>query len=242
MYEKVTDTPFFAKVQLTDENWILDLFNLRTLKQRETLWYQGERADTLCVIQNGQFTKSFDSESRSVVLSYHKAGDIMGEAEVKHSLRTRYVTTTATTDARVWLLTRPNLDKLLDRHPEVYQQLFDAIGNRFIRAGRKINYLSFMDAFQRISQLLVDHLSDNEGSDEWQITQQEIGHIVNLNRESVARVLNHLQSQNVIRVGRGKVNLISPDNLRKIASRSNSELTYQPFFQGNFTSDDTEVL
>ncbi|MCY0887619.1 MAG: Crp/Fnr family transcriptional regulator [Alicyclobacillaceae bacterium] len=245
MYEKVTDTPFFSGIEIFDEPFISKQFNHKKLAANEILWHQGEPAASMCIIQHGQFTKSFDTESRSVVLSYHKAGDIMGEAEVMHSLRRRYVTTKAITDASLWLIQRKNLDELLSRHSQIYQRLFDAIGSRFIRAGRKINYLSFMDAHGRVSQLLVDYITDTQHLErvpDWNVTQQEIAHMVGLNRESVARVLSDLQTQGAILNRRGRINLISPAKLRQIASQSNRELINQPFFQGKITTEERELL
>lgn len=245
MYEKVTDTPFFEGIPITNESLILKQFNHKKLAPHEILWHQGQAADSMCIIQSGKFAKSFDTESSSIVLSYHQDGDIMGEAEVMHSLKQRYVTTTAISHGCVWLIPRKNLDELLNRYQQIYQRLFDAIGNRFIRAGRKINYLSFMDSRARVVQLLVDYISDNAKDEtvlDWHVTQQEVAYMVGLNRESVARSLADLQTKGAIQIGRGRINLISPAKLRKIASQSNRELISQPFFQGNITTEERELL
>lgn len=220
MYTDVTETPVFSSIEDLDRNFILPLFIFRTLTKGQVLFYQNEPANSLCIVAFGELVKSFEAETRSLVLSHHGPGDLIGEAEVMHNRRVRYVNTTAAADTGIWQIERTRLETLLARYPSLYQEMFNAIGERFLRAGKKITYLAFLDARMRVIQLLIDHFRSHQpstSSNDWRITQQEIGDLVGLNRESVARALSDLVEHGVVQLGRGRIVVSSLQKLRKLA-------------------------
>ncbi len=219
-YTQVTDTPLFQDISSLATEFVRSSFRIQKLSKGEVLYYQGDLADSMCIVRSGLLVKSFESGHRTFHLSYQRPGDTIGEAEVLHSRRVRYVTTTARTDSTLWRISDRDLDQLLNMYPSLYRRLFDAVGERFIRAKRKITYLAFMDARLRIVHLLSDYVSDNPDNPRrvWKITQQEISEMVALNRESVARIIGELQSQNIIRSSRGQITIISPEQLWAITS------------------------
>lgn len=231
LYSDVTDTPLFSGLTI-DKEFVSCLFTVRRIAINEVLFQQNEIADTLGIVRSGQLSKRFESETRSFIVSYQRPGDVIGEAEAMHSRRRRFVTTIADEPSSVWLITRTRFDKLLVAYPELYQKIFDVIGDRFVRAGRKITYLALMDARTRIIQLLLNYVQDTK-STTWIVTQAQIGQLVNLNRESVARVLAELQQNNYIKLKRGRIKILNYNQLLEMVSRS-----YSDKHSTNFSLDD----
>ncbi|KPV43154.1 Crp/Fnr family transcriptional regulator [Alicyclobacillus ferrooxydans] len=218
-FEQVTDTPLFRSISSLDTEFVRSTFTTQKISKGQVLYYQGDIADSMCIVRSGLLVKSFESGHRTFHLSYQRPGDTIGEAEVLHSKRIRYVTTTARTDAAVWRISARNLDQLLSMYPTIFRRLFDAVGERFVRAKRKITYLAFMDARLRIVHLLYDYLQDHHDSTPvWQITQQEMSEMVALNRESVARIIGELQNDGVIHSSRGRIAIIDTQKLKTIAN------------------------
>lgn len=210
-------------IQCIDEEWITSLFSLVNLNKGQVLFHQGDSANSMCIVKSGELMKSFESETRSFVLSRHYPGDVIGEAEVLHWRRKRFVTTTAQQATSVWQIDHERLDKLLTKYPTLYKHLFGVIGERFVRAGRKIRYLAFMDARMRVVQLLVDYVSDHLQNHpsapvpEWRVTQQELADLLGLNRESIARVISELQSHEVLVARRGVLQIADLQRLTEMA-------------------------
>lgn len=219
-FDHVTDTPLLQGILSLDADLVRSLFTIQSLNKGQVLYYQGDRADSMCIVRSGLLVKSFESGHRTFHLSNQHPGDTIGEAEVLHSKQVRYVTTTARTDATVWRICARDLERLLNMYPLIYRRLFDAVGERFVRAKRKITYLAFMDARLRIIHLLYDYLQDHPANPTlvWKITQQEMSEMVALNRESVARVIGELQSEGIIRSSRGRIAIIDMQRLEAVAA------------------------
>lgn len=222
-FEHVTDTPLFRDISSLDTDFVRSSFVTQRLNKDQVLYYQDDVADAMCIVRSGLLVKSFESGHRTFHLSYQRPGDTIGEAEILHSQHIRYVTTTARTDAVVWRINAKNLDQLLNLYPTIYRRLFDAVGERFIRAKRKITYLAFMDARLRIVHLLYDYFYEQRQdlSPVWNITQQEMSEMVALNRESVARIISELQSEGVVHSSRGRISIIDTQKLKTIVIQSN---------------------
>lgn len=216
----VTDAALFKDIPNLDVEQISSMFYEQKLGKGQVLYYQGEAAESMCIVRTGLFVKTFESESQTFHLSYQRPGDVIGESEVLHSKQIRYVTTTARLDSVVWRIDDGPLNKLLEMYPIILRRLFDVVGERFIRAKRKITYLAFLDARMRIVHLLRDYLVDHPQDQKpqvWKITQQELGEMLALTRESVARALNELDSLGIIQASRGRLSIIDDKKLRMIA-------------------------
>lgn len=221
IYTKVTETPFFKALSVNDLNDVEQYFSIVHIEKGQILFHQGESAGTMCIIKEGELVKSFESETRSFVLSHHYPGDVLGEAEILHSRQRRFTTLKAVKKSSLWSIDSDQLNRLLLEFPVLNRHLFDIVGERFFNAGRKIEYLAFMDARTRLIHLLIDYVSDHSLlSDKiitWKITQQEMGDLVGLNRESVARVLSELQTKKILRVKRGLIHIEDLSALYQLA-------------------------
>lgn len=230
IYTKVTETPFLNALAVNDPRNVEQRFSIIHVEKGQILFHQGDSAETMCIIKEGELVKSFESETRSFVLSHHYPGDVLGEAEILHTRQRRFATLKAIKRSSLWSIDSEQLHRLLLEFPILNRRLFDIVGDRFFNASRKIAYLAFMDARTRLVHLLNDYVSDHsllcEKIITWKITQQEMGDLVGLNRESVARVLSELQTQKILRVKRGLIHIEDLSALHQLAQKT-ADNTFQ---------------
>ena len=218
-YCSVTDTPCFVNMPNLDPQWVQGLFTQIRVQQGEVVYNQGDPADKLYIVKTGILINVFDGDLRRFIVSYQRLGDVIGETEVLYPHSVRFVTLIALYDTILWGIGKDKLELLLGRYPELYRRFFAVVGDRLVRAGRKLAYLSLMDAKTRIIRLGLDALKDRRSqgntSMQWHITQQSIADHLGLTRESVARVLAELEHQGFIKTSRSTIEVLDVEAIKK---------------------------
>ena len=170
---------------------------VRTFPKNAVLIFEGDRTTSLHVVLKGAaLAVSIDEEGRQIVHDEFKEGDIFGEMSFLDG-NPRCATVMTKTATTVAIFERENIEALLCAHPQLSLRIIRGLLQKLRIATRRIEDLVFLDAYGRVSQLLI-RLADGKKSIDDRLTHQEIAERVGLSREMVSRVLKELSDSGYI--------------------------------------------
>lgn len=110
----------FRFLQGTDSSVIAPFFLCRQARAGEILWREGDPCDYVAFIIEGKVDvkKETEFEGKQVIVGVYGKGAIVGELCLLDG-SPRAVTAVALTDTDLLLLTRANLERLLELHPQL---------------------------------------------------------------------------------------------------------------------------
>lgn len=177
----------------------------RPLLKGRLICVQGQRADNLFLIDEGQVLlcrTGADDEDYSLYLL--GPGQLFGEGAL-HPECQSLVTARAITDGSAYVLPAALLPRLFQFYPELSRHIVNLLSVRLERAHRRLDVTRLADARARLLALLyamADYSGQPAGSEIWMplpLTQAELGQMIGLARETVARILGQLERDGAIR-------------------------------------------
>lgn len=124
----------------------------------------------------------------------------------------------AETDVHLILIDTKVYDKLKEKNIEIEKFTSGILNQRFsdtIWAIEKILFLSFD---KRLALFLLEQ-SELENSNELNITHMQIANNIASAREVVTRMLNYFEQENIVKLYKGKVEIVNAKKLRDIATQ-----------------------
>lgn len=166
---------------------------------------QGETCDQLYIISRGQVLLSLDQAADSNDPLYLLgAGEVFGEGSLRPERRW-LVTARAVTDGTVHVLPAVHLPRLCQYYPELTSYIIALLSGRLERAHQRVGLVKGNSGRERLLGLLcvfARHHGSEEG--EWSrlsvyLTQAELGEMVGLARETIARIFADLTEEGLVR-------------------------------------------
>lgn len=199
---------------------LVDLAPRRWLVKGQELGRQGEPCENLYIIAAGQVLLSRRGKNdESHALYLLGCGELFGEGSLRAERRW-LVDVRAVTDAQVHVLPAAHLPRLAQFYPQLTAHLLALLGARLERAHARLDLVAAESARERVLSLLhalAAYHGESDGAAVWvplTLTQAELGNMINLARETVARTLSELESEGIIRRQRRRgLWLLSPTRM-----------------------------
>lgn len=194
----------------------------RPMRQGDVLYLQGDPGDCLFVILAGEVRISANGpDGQELHLNTLSAGDVMGEIALMDG-GTRTATATATRDGRLFRIDRVDFLGLAERMPEISWQLLQLLCKRVRWTSTLLADSVFLSPEARLAKRLLAIAAATgtpaEDGYEIRLSQTELAGYLNLARQFVNRMLQSLQSDGIVRLGRGRMAIRDPDRLLKLAA------------------------
>lgn len=201
---------------------------LKKLARREIVLNAGEHEDNLCFLFEGRLQGvDFTIDGREVGLFFVEPGGFCGELSLfDRGPQPEYII--ALTSAVIVNIPMTNIRKLMQKSPEILNML----GTRLAARVRQMTYQRTLLGLPNVSQRVCCQLwslvptKDNETDEEKDSitnppTHQEIAIMLNVSRETVTRVFQKLQNQQIVkRDGSACLRVIDISALKKLANGS----------------------
>jgi CRP/FNR family cyclic AMP-dependent transcriptional regulator len=197
---------------------IADLCTPLHLSDGQTLFVKGDPGDALYGIRRGQIVITTTTTSgRQVTLNILGPGDILGEIALLDG-RPRSADATASGPAELFVIRRVDFQNLLERRYEITMKLIEILCERLRGSSDRVEEASLLAFPLRLARRLIK-LADDFG-EEILITQEELSVLTGAGRETVNRQLQKWQRSGIVRLGRGRVEIVQMDRLRQEAEEA----------------------
>lgn len=190
---------------------LLDLRPLADIARRMRIWkgmdvgIQDQACDSLYIIIDGQVLLSRrNAAGQEHALYLLGTGDLFGEGSL-HADPKWLVSARAVTDGSMYVLAAAQLPRFAQYYPQLTAHVVALLSARLERAHRRVDLISIDSARERVMGLLdvlAEYHGERRAAGVWlpvRLTQAEMGGMIGLARETVARTLSDLEEEGLIR-------------------------------------------
>jgi CRP/FNR family transcriptional regulator, cyclic AMP receptor protein len=212
--------PLFGQLAPEELERLLAYMRLVRQPARTVLFRKGDPGTHMVVVVRGRVKVCTHSEDgKELVLNLINPGEVVGEiALLDGSDRTADAVTLA--DSDLLILERRDFIPFLQRHPDACMRLFAVLCARLRKTSELLEEALFLEGSSRLAKRLV-HLAEIFGKPvpggvrvDIPLSQQQLGNMVGMSRESMNKQLKHWRHDNLIRIEDGRYVLTNLDALR----------------------------
>ena len=195
-------------------------------KQGATIFSKGDPGTCLFAVCQGTVKIGAPSaDGRDAVFSLLGEGAIFGEIALLEGCP-RTADAMAMTDCELMVIDRRDFVPLVHSNPEIVLKLLGVLCARLRRTTEQLEDVMFLDLPGRLAKTLVrlaEGAKPSAAGRKIVITQRELGQIIGMSRESTNKQLRSWERRNWIRLERGGIVVLAPDELAELADAIGSE-------------------
>jgi len=195
---------------------IRNLLVRETYSPRQSLFWEGDTADHLFALKNGQvkLTTSLP-DGRQQILRVAVAGQLLGFESL--SGRKYSYTAEAMSEVRVCKINRRDLFEVIEHNPAVSVRVIEALSQELEQAETTIRDLGLKSSTERVASFLLSQMPHCDGPNNTAsllLSRREMAEMLGLTEETVSRVMADFARRRVIENGKGCLRILNPDWLR----------------------------
>ncbi|TDF97239.1 Crp/Fnr family transcriptional regulator [Paenibacillus piri] len=216
------NVPIFQDLSASELETIAPLFVERTYKKGTILFFEADLGDEFYLIQSGVVKIYRIDYSKEIILALFREGDFFGEMSMIQKGLTRSATAETLETSTIYTLMRSEFYQFLERTPKLSLRLLEVTMERLRKANEQIYDLTFLDVRMRIikvvHRLAVEHGVMKQGQlmINMKLTHQQLANLAGTVRESVTKVLQELQEDQIISIHKKMIYVHNMEALRKL--------------------------
>ncbi|HUX10589.1 MAG TPA: Crp/Fnr family transcriptional regulator [Terriglobia bacterium] len=201
------------------------------LPKHAKLLEEGQVPEGIFVLLHGS-VKLFVSlkGGKTLILRVVQSGEVLG---LSATMSTRPAEYTAETLSSTQFLYVPRKDflGLFDRHPEICISVVEVLSHQLREAVNMIHYSSgSQPAVEKLGDLLDSWVAENGEVTERGIelklplTQEEIGQMIGVSRETVSRLLAEFEEQGILELEGSRVRVLTGHHIEELSAAKNRKI------------------
>jgi CRP/FNR family cyclic AMP-dependent transcriptional regulator len=217
----------FSGLSEVEQKHILERCAQRTVPPKTVIVSQGSGGRDMYIILAGSLKVSvLSAEGKEISFVVLRQNDYFGELSLIDGRR-RSATVAAIEKSELLVLGYAEYQQLLREHPHTATQLLTrmllTLANRLRATDELYQDSVFLDVSERLAKFLLNASVEGDGAHEglrlidFQLSQYELGTLVNASRESVNKQLKEWETQGIVSVDKGKIILLNLASLQQKA-------------------------
>ncbi|GAA4866657.1 Crp/Fnr family transcriptional regulator [Paenibacillus vulneris] len=200
------EVPLFEDFSVSELMSISPLFTERKIKKNTVLFHEGDLGNEFFIIETGVVKIYRIDYTKEVILSLLSEGDYFGEMSLIQQDMTRSATAETLANTTMYSLMRSDFIEFLEKSPKLCLKLLESTMERLRNANDQIANLTFLDVRTRtikvIARLAEEHGIVRQGGVliNMKLTHQQLANLAGTVRESVTKVLQELQEDQIITI------------------------------------------
>ncbi len=186
--------PIFGSLSDDEILKITKMTKHQNFKKGEMLIHEGDKSDTLFIINKGQVKVSkFTLNGKEQILYIMTSGDFFGELHLFNSDEANNFSAYAIEDTMICMLMKEDIDRIMEANPQIALKLLKAVTKRLAHTENLAQNLATKDPEIRIVQMILEFaekfgIKKHEGLFiPLPITREEISSYVGVTRETISR-------------------------------------------------------
>ncbi len=193
------------------------------------IFQRGDPGDSMMAVVSGRVKICTHSlEGKELILNIIKPGEVFGEISLIDG-EPRTADAIALESCQLLVLERRDFQRHLDENPRMARRLLTILCQRLRRTSTHLEESLFLEVPARLARVLL-HLSHAYGIPakagvciDVKLSQQQLGSIAGITRESVNKQLGQWQKAGWITVRNGYVTVVEPDPLAQLSGLDDRE-------------------
>lgn len=214
------DWKLLASLDDSERRAVLSVARRRRFRKGEVVFHEGDPGDTLHLIDKGHVAMRITTPLGDVAtLLVAGPGDFFGELALVSATGTRNSTVVALDEVETLALHRDWLEDLRKGHADVDRLLITMLAEEVRRMSARLVEALFVPVEKRIYRRLVDLAEiypHSEAPVVIPITQEDLASMAGTTRPTANKVVKSAEEAGLIRVARGRIEIIDTEGLRKL--------------------------
>lgn len=184
-----------------------------TFKKNDIIFKENTYVKSLPIILNG-IVRVFvinqeNTNKREVLLYYMKEGETCSSSIASGIFNDKIdIRVEAETDCEILFLPLEKFTALLNKYPDLFELLLQNYLHIFKKIIASVSALTFYPLEDRVYKLLLAK-SKLQNSSMIQTTHEELARELSSTREVITRILQQLEKNNILKLHRGKIELLT---------------------------------
>jgi len=214
-------SPLLEAIPADTRTALLAEMRRRKFARGEVLFHEGDPGDTLHVLERGHVAIRTSTPLGDVAtLALLGPGDVFGEQALLTDDARRTASAVALVAAETRSLSRERFHALRHDEPTVDQFLVEVLAAQVRRLSTHLLEALYVDAETRTLRRLAElaaTFADGDGGCVIPLTQDDLATMAGTSRPTANRVLKSVEADEIIQVGRGRVEVLDRDELERRA-------------------------
>jgi CRP-like cAMP-binding protein len=210
--------PLLDGVPAEEVREILQVARRRVFARNEVVCHRGDPADTCHLISSGRFAiRVMTPLGETATVAIRGPGEAFGEMALLVPDARRAATVAALEPGETLSIHRPDFDRIRGRHPGIDRFLWTFLVEEVRTLNERLLEALYVPVDKRVRRRLVELAQAYGGGEtaEVPLTQEVLAELVGASRPTVNQVLREEARRGTIRLARGKVVVLQPDELRR---------------------------
>ena len=202
--------PLFTSLTEADQENLASLMRRKAIRKGELLFRQGDEGTALYIIQQGRIRISVSRRTDTVALATLGQGEFLGEMALLDDLP-RSADAMALEDSQLYALNRKDFLSFLKNNENAVHAIIASLSLRLRRTDNLLAEICFLNLSVRLVNKLIE-LAEPLVADETKpqvctlkISQQELGDLLGVSRESINKELKILRSKGYVSTARSSI-------------------------------------
>ena len=211
------ESPYLTVLSPDDRSAVIGVARRRRYVRNEVLFHEGDPADTFHILDRGHVAVRTSTPLGEVaLLRVLGPGDAFGEMALMDPTP-RMATIVALDPCETLTLHRDAFDRLRRDHPDIDRLLLAAMVGEVRRLSALTLELMYVPVDKRLHRRLVDlaAIYGDGGPVTIPLTQEDLAQLTGTTRQTSNRVLRAAEASGLLRVGRGRIELLDVEGLAR---------------------------
>ncbi len=210
--------PMWDQLTEAQQRTLLESASRRSVKKGTVLHNGGADCTGLLLVCSGQLRAYILSEEgREITLYRLFEMDIclFSASCMLHSIQFD-ITVEAERDTEFWLIPTEVYKRIMEQSAPLANYTNEIMASRFSEVMWLMEQIMWKSFDQRLAAFLLEE-AELEGSNQLKLTHEIIGNHLGSAREVVTRMLRYFQSEGMVKLSRGTVELVNGEQLKRLA-------------------------
>ncbi|MBU5592271.1 Crp/Fnr family transcriptional regulator [Clostridium sp. MSJ-4] len=207
--------PIFSFLSDEELKKIISMTGHLQFKKGEALCYEGEKSDTLFIINEGKVKLSkITKEGKEQIVHILTSGDFFGELNLFNDEEEYNFSAYAISNVKICTLSKENMDDILMRNPKISLKILKEVTKKLAETENLAQNLATNDADVRIAYMILE-FGERYGIKQREeieirlpINREEMANYTGLTRETISRKLSKFEELDIIELKGNKIIII----------------------------------
>lgn len=202
---------------IPDLNKIIEERKLRTIRKKQVLYYQDDKATNIYLIHKGKIkTTKIADDGRELTTKIYNVDEFVG-AHVIFSTENYIDNAIAIEDCTLSTFSIKEIEKLIIQNPDVASKFIKILSNEVVEKEEQLLQMAYSSVRKRIAESLLNYQKQHcTNGDNINLTRYELANLSGTAPETVSRTLTEFEHEGLINKSRNEIVLLNSQKLSRL--------------------------
>jgi CRP-like cAMP-binding protein len=218
MFSKLANTSIFKGLKTSEIIQLLSIvhYNVHSYEPENVIAFVCDNSNDLFILLEGHVRGEMTSyNDKNIVVSEIHAPDTFAEGFLFADKNRLLVNIIAVTKAKVLIISKDELLKLLNKSTQILNNYLNTTSNRFVIVSEKLKFLMFNTVRGKLAIYILDLAKENADKDSFRLgkTHEELAPLFAITRPALTRNLLSLKKDGLIEIKNKNIKILDRKGL-----------------------------